>query len=277
MKEDTKSLVLKDSRSLAYIEYGTGFPIFYFHGTPGSRFEAKHLAGEEGVRIIGVDRPGIGLSSYKKNRTLLDWPDDIVELADYLEIQQFSIVGFSGGAPYVLACAKKISERLISCGIVSGAVKIGSFVSMLANIMPWLFMPIMKKMLVSVESTKELLLKQAAKEWPKSDSDLLKDSDTLEIMAQALFTAFNQGSKGVACDANLIGNIKGINPEDIKFENIYLWHGCLDKNVPLEAVKREAARFNLRNTTYLENEGHLSLIVNYRQPIIESLIAPLKK
>jgi len=72
MKVETKSLILKDGRYLGYIEYGDGFPIFYFHGTPGSRFEAEYLSGKEGVRIIGVDRPGIGISRYKKNRTLLD-------------------------------------------------------------------------------------------------------------------------------------------------------------------------------------------------------------
>jgi len=138
--------------------------------------------------------------------------------------------------------------------------------------MPWLFMPIMRKMLISVDETKELLKNQAAKEWLKPDGDLLNNTDTLEIMAQTLFAAFSQGSKGVAYDANLIGNIKGINPGDIRFGNIYLWHGCLDKNVPLTAVKREAERFNIKNASFLENEGHLSLIVNYRDETIETLI-----
>ena len=271
MEEKTKSLVLKDGRTLGYIEFGEGFPIFYFHGTPGSRYEAEYLTGREDIRIIGVDRPGMGISTYKKNRSLLDWADDITELADYLQIQRFSIIGFSGGAPYVLACIKRIPERLIYCGIISGAVKISSFVSMLANIMPWLVMPMMKKVLSSLDSTKQLLTKQAAKEWPQPDSELLNNREILEIMAQSLFTGFSQGSKGVACDANLIGNIKGLNPEDLKYENIYLWHGYLDKNVPIEAARREAERFNIVNTSYLENEGHLSLIVNYRDEIIDRI------
>ena len=34
------------------------------------------------VRLIGVDRPGIGLSDFKPGRKILDWVDDVIELAD---------------------------------------------------------------------------------------------------------------------------------------------------------------------------------------------------
>ena len=77
-------ITLKDGRKFSYIEYGDpkGKPLFFFHGWPGSRFAGKEAdeAGKKlGVRIISTDRPGIGLSDFKKNRKLLDWPDDIVE------------------------------------------------------------------------------------------------------------------------------------------------------------------------------------------------------
>ena len=37
-------------------------------------------------------------------RSLLDWPRDVAELADHLGIERFSIVAWSGGGPYGLAC-----------------------------------------------------------------------------------------------------------------------------------------------------------------------------
>jgi pimeloyl-ACP methyl ester carboxylesterase len=41
-------------------------------------------------------------------RSIIDYPKDIMELADSLSLDKFCIFGFSGGAPYALACAWKI-------------------------------------------------------------------------------------------------------------------------------------------------------------------------
>ena len=99
-----KVIQLRDGRTLGYADYGSseGKPLFYFHGHPGSRFEAGFLAAQAaqvGVRLIGIDRPGMGLSTFKAGRRLLDWPDDVVELADSLHLDYFAVVGFSGGVP----------------------------------------------------------------------------------------------------------------------------------------------------------------------------------
>jgi len=58
---------LKDGRLLGYAEYGDrqGRPVFFFHGTPGSR-RMRHpddqMAKAARVRLITVDRPGYGTS-----------------------------------------------------------------------------------------------------------------------------------------------------------------------------------------------------------------------
>lgn len=62
---------LPDGRNLGYADYGDplGKPIFYFHGWPSSRLEGMtfHAAGLKlGARIISPDRPGLGLSDFKK-------------------------------------------------------------------------------------------------------------------------------------------------------------------------------------------------------------------
>ncbi len=112
-----KTIQLHDGRTLGYAEYGIAErkALFYFHGHPGARLEARFLAEQAeqaGVRLIGVDRPGMGLSTFKANRRLLDWPDDVVELADRLRLNRFAVVGFSGGGPYALACAYKIPHLI---------------------------------------------------------------------------------------------------------------------------------------------------------------------
>ncbi len=117
-------LRLADGRQLGYAEYGRpdGIPVFYFHGFPGSRLEARLLhasAARAGVRIIAPDRPGCGLSTYQPRRSLLDWPADVAALADALALSSFGVVGISGGGPYALACAWQLPDRLTSVTLIS--------------------------------------------------------------------------------------------------------------------------------------------------------------
>ena len=77
---------LEDGRRLGYSEYGhaTGRPVFFFHGFGTSRVICppdENPVNELGLRLIAVDRPGIGLSEALPGRTLLDWPTDVVQLA----------------------------------------------------------------------------------------------------------------------------------------------------------------------------------------------------
>lgn len=74
---ETKFIQLPGSRRLAFCEYGDqqGAPVFYFHGTPGSRLEAQlgaRMARKYRIRILAPDRPGIGRSDPRPGRKLLD-------------------------------------------------------------------------------------------------------------------------------------------------------------------------------------------------------------
>jgi hypothetical protein len=101
-------LELAGGRRLAYAEYGSaeGRPVILFHGLPGSRLSWGYPPREpipQGLRVIAPDRPGYGLSDPNPGRSLLDWADDMVQLADALKIARLAIVGVSGGGPGALA------------------------------------------------------------------------------------------------------------------------------------------------------------------------------
>lgn len=75
---------LSDGCHLGYAEYGDpdGKPVVYFHGGLSSRLDIAFAAlfcQTRGIRLLSIDRPGIGLSDFQPNRMLLDWPDDICE------------------------------------------------------------------------------------------------------------------------------------------------------------------------------------------------------
>src|SRR5689334_602661 len=127
-----KTIQLGNQRMLGYAEYGNldGVPVFLFHGTPGSRLvlgEITTLAERLGIRLVVPERPGFGLSDFQPDRMILDWPDDVVELADRLTINRFGVIGVSGGGPYAAACAYKIPQRLTKVVMLSSPAPFNAF------------------------------------------------------------------------------------------------------------------------------------------------------
>lgn len=124
MRSPRNDLRLPDGRTLCYAEFGDedGIPIMLFHGAPGYRLfwaALPEFPFPPGLRLIAPDRPGYGRSDFKPGMTLADWPDDVVALADALGLDQFAVVGVSGGGPGTLACAWKIPERLNYVAVLS--------------------------------------------------------------------------------------------------------------------------------------------------------------
>jgi pimeloyl-ACP methyl ester carboxylesterase len=112
---------LADGRELAYAEWGEpeGATVFFFHGTPHSRLWCpdETVTASSGVRLVTVDRPGIGASDVLPQRTFAAWPGDVLELAEALRVNRFGVVGWSAGGPYAAACAARIPEKLTGVGI----------------------------------------------------------------------------------------------------------------------------------------------------------------
>ncbi len=117
---------LPDGRILGYADFAPDAPhaVLWSHGGPGSRLEPK-IAGEQaaelGLRIIGVDRPGYGLSTPRPGRSIEACVPDILAVADHLGIDQFHVVGVSTGGAYSLATAaiapSRVKGVVVCCGL----------------------------------------------------------------------------------------------------------------------------------------------------------------
>lgn len=124
---DHKHIKLRDGRILSYREYGdlSGKPLLSCHGGLVSGLDiawADKAAKKAGVRIISPDRPGVGGSSFQKNRQLSDWPKDVEQLLDHLEIKTCVVMGWSMGGQYALACGYAFSGRVSKILIVAGCL-----------------------------------------------------------------------------------------------------------------------------------------------------------
>ncbi|MCR6032729.1 alpha/beta fold hydrolase [Nocardioides sp. zg-579] len=120
------TVAVRAGRRLSFAEYGAarGPAVVWMHGTPGGRrqipLEARVFAEASGVRIIGIDRPGIGTSTPHLYRDVADWTADLAVLLDTLAVDTLRLVGLSGGAPYVLAAGAAMPDRVHGIGVLGG-------------------------------------------------------------------------------------------------------------------------------------------------------------
>jgi len=110
-------IATREGRTLEVHDEGApdGLPVVVHHGTPMSGLQyGPHiaLAREQGIRLLGYDRPGYGGSSRARGRTVADCAADVGTIADALGLERFASWGISGGGPHALACAALCDERL---------------------------------------------------------------------------------------------------------------------------------------------------------------------
>ena len=273
------NITLSDGRKLGFAVYGDrqGKTVFYFHGFPGSRLEAKlaeKIALDTHVRFIGIDRPGYGLSSFKPGRTFVDWTDDVVQLADALGIDSFSILGVSGGGPYAAACACKIPDRLDAVGIVCGMGPVD--VSGLMQDMPRMYrqglrlaghLPEIASILYPfpaffLRNYPERMLSSIMPGMvAEPDKIALKNKELVKVLCNSFHEAFRISLRWPATDAILYSRPWGFDLKDINIP-VHLWHGEKDRIVPPEMARYLAQSNPDCRDTFYPNEGHFSIILN---------------
>lgn len=117
---------MADGRRIGYAEYGAegGDAVLWFHGTPGARHQispdVNAVAGGRGVRLITIERPGVGESTPHLHDRVIDFAGDVEQVADQLGVDRFAVAGLSGGGPYVLACAHAFPERVVAGAVLGG-------------------------------------------------------------------------------------------------------------------------------------------------------------
>jgi pimeloyl-ACP methyl ester carboxylesterase len=286
-----QTLQLSDGRTLGFAEFGSvqGTVLVYCYGYPGSRLEAAFLsvrATEAQVRVLSVDRPGYGRSSFQEHRSFLDWPHDLVALTERLGIDRFAIVGVSGGAPYALACAHQIPERLISCGIVSGIgpLKLGTagmsrqnrLVLFLAHRAPRLLTPLVSATARSFrdEEHARKAVTKALKQMVQPDREAILAHGVVEPLVASTRETYHQGVRGAVYEGRLYGDDWGFWLEDVAFRPLYLWHGARDINVPIGMARGMAGMLSGCTAAYYPDEGHFSTLLNHQPEFFAALLPP---
>lgn len=273
---------LADGRNLAFADYGpaAGKPVIAFHCTPGSRLEricGSDLLTALNVRLIVVDRPGYGLSDFQEHRRLLDWPDDISQLADALSLDRFSILGFSGGGAHAAACAFKIPQRLNHVALVSSVAPFDA-PGVLDDMVPTnraLFelaaqdYQQVEQQLAALATSPEAVLELLETPAPRPDKAIFSDASFRSMYIANLAEALHQGLKGFAYDMSLTGRPWGFDVSQITAK-VSLWHGGEDINAPLAMGHYLANTIPQCQAHILPEAGHW-LMFAHAQEILQRL------
>lgn len=297
MSNENLTLNLSDGRKLGYAEFGSpsGKPVIIQHGMACSRLDGLYyhsLGLQLGARVIGVDRPGMGLSTAQPNRTLYDSAKDVEQLTDHLGLTSYSVMGISGGGPSTLACARYLPPtklKAIAMVVALGPPDIGmqgaQFVNRLGYPYGHLYTPAflhrwfwrrdaIGRIELSDDERWSMLLKSTEKiKLPEKDRLVLKDTAFYRVALRSTRQGFAQGYEGVLLDGKLCCRPFTFKVEDIPANlPVRLWYAKQDVNVPANHGVQLAKRLGSRAELKVLDETHGSLTHSWRKEILEDLL-----
>jgi pimeloyl-ACP methyl ester carboxylesterase len=274
-----QTITLPDQRKLGFALYGpaSGAPLLYFHGSPSSRLEPLLLQ-EFGqnldamllhshVRLIAVDRPGMGLSTFNPNGSFLSFADDVKILAHQLFISSCPVLCWSGGGPYALAVAHRCPALITKVGIIAGIshyfdttvfrqMGVNKWYFRMAKFSPWLLRRTLN-ILRTKTINRPIPLKLTG--FAQVDYELIKDVKHMNTLADlTLKEACRNGTQGAVYEARLYCRELGFSIAGIQ-QTVHYWWGNLDSSVSIihaETVEKEISSAIMH---YHKGEGHLSM------------------
>jgi pimeloyl-ACP methyl ester carboxylesterase len=238
---------VRDGRRLTYAALGCagGFPILYMHGAIGSphwRSPALDAAVTAlGVRYLAVNRPGFGGSDPCPGRTVADYAADVEDLADALGWDRFSVIGVSAGAPFALATAWALPERVVAAAAASPLAPPGS--PSLRYRMP-------------VAGFRVPVAGPLA----------------YDVALRALHARSTTAPGNMVDDLEVCRRPWGFEPREVAVP-VFLWHGLRDRLVPVRHALRLAAAMPACVTRLEPRAGHF-FFRKVVAEVIESVLAP---
>lgn len=262
-------------RHLGAAELGDpqGFPVLWFHGTPGGRLQippdAPSEARARGIRLIGVERPGTGWSTPHRYHRVREFGGDIRALADYLDLPRFAVVGLSGGGPYTLACAHELPDRVAAACVIggigptAGPDAVPSYTRLLSLAAPLLALvagPVGRALSGAVQPVVPYAgaaIATFAKVAPAADRPILLDPAFGDVLVGDLLHVLDDGLGAPAHDARLFARDWGFRLRDVA-PPVHFFQGDADGIVPDSHGRHQSARVQRGTLTIIPGGGHLA-------------------
>ena len=270
------NIAVGDDRQIGFAEFGDpqGRAIFWLHGTPGARrqipMEARVYAEQRQIRLIGIDRPGIGSSTPYQYDTAFAFAEDLRTIADTLGLDKFEVIGLSGGGPYTLACAAAMPDRVVAAGVlggvapVRGADAIGGGVSTLVTVAAQVIevagAPIRlaaSGLIRLIRPLAEPALYAYARISPEADRRLLVRPEFKAMFLDDLLNGSRKQLAAPFADIVVFARDWGFRLDEVKVP-VRWWHGDRDHIVPFEHGQHVVSRLPDAELSHVPGESHLA-------------------
>ena len=278
-----------DGTMVGYAESGdpAGLPVLYLHGTPSSRLEVglpgiREAADDLGLRVLAPDRPGIGLSPFRRY-SIADYPGVVRTFADALGLGMFAVTGVSGGGKYACACAWALPDRVTKVALVSSTCSFdlpGARATWnaedrrlygTADRAPWLVRLFLAKVARDLRRDPDALFPTVVRTVGEADKEALALPGFREALDRDAAEAFRQGGRGPAHDLTLEARPWNVPLERIEVP-IEIWHGEDDRVVSPEQSRILARTLPLVTEHHVPGEGHFSLFARHARAIMRSVL-----
>jgi len=268
-----------NGKRVAWNEYGdpAGRPMIYHHGWPSCRLQARllhHLARDRGMRVLALDRPGMGHSTHQPGFTLQSWPAIVAAFADAQGIGKFAQLGVSGGGPYVLACAALLPERVTASAVLCGAAPLWNadlsglhpayrIIIPLLNLPKSWFSPLLRLAARhSSDSPKRPPVSWILRMLPEPDRRIMIECPQVHrIFAESFNEGVRQGGSRVMENGEIYLHDWEIPLEEIR-RPIRYWHGGKDMHISAGMTECFVSRVAGAELTIDPEEGHFSLAIH---------------
>jgi len=287
-QQDYKVLQLVDGRNLAYSEYGDlkGEPVFHCHSIFGSRlelaFNAPKISEQKEVRLIVMDRPGYGASDPDPETSYIAWAKDLIQLADHLNIDKFSLTGYVMGGMYALACAHEIPGRLKRVASISNGMQPKSFSDYekiiplykmnirLAKYIPKAYGLLSSVLVKGVLSDPDSFIKQLSTKLDQADRDIINSKEFKTGLFASLKEAFRLGGKAPSRDVIQFMHAWSFELSEISVP-VDIWQGTSDYHVPLVLGTRFAEHIENTRLFIKDGQGHYMFYTHWSE-ILDKLL-----
>ncbi len=270
---------VRDGRVFGVAEFGPPTAektVLWFHGTPGARRQipepARRYALEHDVRVIGMDRPGVGWSTAHLYHRLAEYSEDLSVALDHLEVDRFTVAALSGGAPYALAAAHAFPDRVPTLGILGGVVPSGGedgvsgglvgFATRWKPLLPLMSEPAGAMLTALVRVARPVgsfALDLYARFSPPGDQAVLSTPEHKEMFLDDLSTNGGHSMRAVVYDGILFTRYWGFSVRDITAK-VTWWQGDDDNIVPLAHAQHIVPLFPNAELRIIVGGGHLSAL-----------------
>jgi pimeloyl-ACP methyl ester carboxylesterase len=189
------------------------------------------------------------------------------------------VIGFSGGAPYALACGAAIPDRVRTVAVAGGYAPLDgpgamrplrrdlASVLRLARVAPWALRLAFAVPAGALRRDPIAFARRRARGAPECDRAAGERPDVFERAARGAVEAVRQGTRAVAHDFTLLARPWDFALREVQVP-VHILHGTADRDAPVALAQYLADALPAATLDVVDDAGHLVMIDHWDELLV---------